>query len=158
MIVDTKEISSRVKLGSMLVVLVLVVIVVLDLIPDVHRVIFFWAKNHILEYVCLGVFILFETFMFTKKFNYISYNSDGFKIILKYTSLNMLSAGNYKLEIPKKDFVDVEIQKSLLGFRKSIVIYVKSPQGVAKFKPISVSILTSKELSDIIDDLNTFKS
>lgn len=158
MVIDTKEISSRVKLGSMLVVLLLVIIVVLDLIPDVHRIVFFWAKNHILEYLCVVAFVLFEAYLFARKFNYINYNSDGFKIILKYTSLGMMSAGNFKLEIPKKDFVDVEVQKSWFGLRKTILIYVKSPQGIAKFKPISVAILSSKELNDMIEDLNTFKS
>lgn len=158
MIVDTKEISSRVKLGSMLVILILVVLVVLDLIPDVHRILFSWAKNHIIEYSALIAFLVFEAFLFSKKFNYIYYNSDGFKIILKYTSLAMLNSGNFKLEIPKKDFVDAEVKKSWFGLRKSLIIYVKSPQGIAKFKPISITILKSRELEDILTDLNTFKN
>lgn len=151
MVIDTKEISSRVKLGSMLAVLVFAIVVVLDLI-------FTWLPKHILEYTCLILFVLMEAFLIIRKFNYILYNSDGFKIILKYTSLGMLSSGNYRLEIPKKDFVDVEIKKSCLGLRKMILIYVKSPQGIAKFKPISVSIMSSKELNDMIEDLNSFKS
>ncbi|MBO7133140.1 MAG: hypothetical protein J6W06_03135 [Bacteroidales bacterium] len=150
MIVDTKEISARIKLGSMFVVLVLVALVVLDLIYS-------WVPSHILEYVCIALFVFFEAFLFIKKFNYINYNSDGFKIILKYTSLGMLSAGNFKLEIPKKDLVNVELQKSILGMRKMIVIYVRTPNGVAKFKPVSVSILSQDELTGMMDDLDSIK-
>lgn len=150
MIVDTKEISARIKLGSMFVVLVLVALVVLDLIYS-------WVPSHILEYVCIALFVFFEAFLFIKKFNYINYNSDGFKIILKYTSLGMLSAGNFKLEIPKKDLVNVELQKSILGMRKMIVIYVRTPNGVAKFKPVSVSILSHDELTGMMDDLDSIK-
>ena len=151
MVIDTKGISSSVKLGSMLCVLILAILVVLDLI-------YTWLPKHIMEYACLAVFVVMELYLLIKKFNYINYNSDGFKIILKYTSLGMLASGNFKLEIPKKDFVDVEVQKSCFGLRKMILIYVKSPQGIAKFKPISVAILSSKELNDMIEDLNSFKS
>ena len=150
MIVDTKEISARIKLGSMFVVLVLVALVVLDLIYS-------WVPSHILEYVCIALFVFFEAFLFIKKFNYINYNSDGFKIILKYTSLGMLSDGNFKLEIPKKDLVNVELQKSILGMRKMIVIYVRTPNGVAKFKPVSVSILSQDELTGMMEDLDSIK-
>lgn len=150
MVIDTKEIAARVKLGSMLVVLVLVALSVLDFI-------YVWVPDHILEYICLGVFILFEAYLFIKKFNYINYNSDGFKIILKYTSLGLLSAGNFKLEIPKKDFVKVELRKSWLGMKKKIIIYVKTPNGIAKFRPISVSLLSAKERMDMVSDLESLK-
>ena len=150
MIIDTKEISSRIKLGSMLVVLVLVAVVVLDLI-------FRWVPNFILVYVCIALFVLFEAYLLMKKYNYIYYNSDGFKIILKYTSLGMFSAGNYKLEIPKKDFVRIEIEKSIMGMRKMVVIYVRTPNGIAKFKPISISVLSEAELNDMMTDLESIK-
>ncbi|MBO7652010.1 MAG: hypothetical protein J6S84_04755 [Bacteroidales bacterium] len=150
MIIDTKEISSRIKLGSMLVVLVLVAVVVLDLI-------FRWVPNFILVYVCIALFVLFEAYLLMKKYNYIYYNSDGFKIILKYTSLGMFSAGNYKLEIPKKDFVRIEIEKSIMGMRKMVVIYVRTPNGIAKFKPISISVLSEAELNDMMSDLESIK-
>ena len=68
MVIDTKEISSRIKLGSMLVVLVLVAVVVLDLI-------FRWVPNFILVYVCIGLFVVFEAYLLMKKFNYIYYNN-----------------------------------------------------------------------------------
>ena len=150
MSIDTKEISSRIKLGSMLVVLVLVAVVVLDLI-------YAWVPKHILDYTCIALFVLFEAYLFAKKFNYIYYNSDGFKIILKYTSLGLLSAGNFKLEIPKKDFVRIELEKSLMGLRKMVVIYVRTPNGTAKFKPISVSVMSETEIHDMMSDLEALK-
>lgn len=150
MVIDTKEISSRIKLGSMLVVLVLVAVVVLDLIYS-------WVPKHILDYTCIALFVLFEAYLFIKKYNYIYYNSDGFKIVLKYTSLGMLSAGNFKLEIPKKDFVNIELEKSIIGLRKMVVIYVRTPNGTAKFKPISISVLSDAELNDMMSDLESLK-
>ena len=150
MIIDTKEISSRIKLGSMLVVLVLVAVVVLDLI-------YAWVPKHILDYTCIALFVIFEAYLFIKKYNYIYYNSDGFKILVKYTSLGMLSVGNFKLEIPKKDFVRIELEKTMMGMRKMVVIYVRTPNGTAKFKPISVSVLSDAELQDMMSDLESLK-
>lgn len=150
MVIDTKEISSRIKLGYMLVILVLVAVVVLDLI-------YTWVPNHILDYVCIGLFVLLEIYLFTKKFNYIYYNSDGFKIILKYTSLSLFSAGNFKLEIPKKDFVGIELEKSYMGLRTMAVIYVRTPNGTGKFKPISVSVMSQSELQEMMSDLDSIR-
>ena len=137
MVIDTKEISSRIKLGYMLVVLVLVIVVVLDLI-------YTWVPNHILDYVCIGLFVLLVAYLSAKKFNYIYYNSDGFKIILKYTS-------------PKKDFVGIEVKKSCLGMRTMAVIYVRTPNGTGKFKPISVSVMSQNELQEMMSDLDYIK-
>ena len=56
MIVDIKEIASRVKLGSMLVVLVLVAVVVLDLI-------YAWVPMHILDYLCVKAITFLVNFI-----------------------------------------------------------------------------------------------
>ena len=83
--------------------------------------------------------------------------SAPFKIILKYTSLGLFSAGNFKLEIPKKDFVSIELEKSHMGLRKMVVIYVRTPNGTAKFKPISVSVMSDDELQEMMSDLDDLK-
>jgi len=155
MVIDTKEISARIKLGSMIVIVLLAAVALFDFIYS--KVVNDKDVNVLLYWIVAVVFVLFETYMIIKKYTYINYNSDGFKIIMKYTSLGMLSAGNYKIEIPKKDFIRAELKKSIFGLRKKILIYVKTPQGIAKFKPICVTVLSKKELDDLMNDFESLK-
>ncbi len=146
MVINTKEISSRIKLGVMLISLVLVALIAMSLV-------FIWSKNHVFEYTVGIIYLVFMIFIFVKNYCYIYYVSDGPKIILRYIPLKPLSAGNFSIEIPKKDFVKVELKERFFGLSKKLIFYVKSTKGVAKFKPVSVSILSKKQLNDLMADL-----
>ena len=149
MIVDIKEIASRVKLGSMLVVLVLVAVVVLDLI-------YAWVPMHILDYLCVALFVIFEAYLFIKKFNYIYYNSDGFKIILKYTSIGMLSAGNFKLEIPKKDRrLDFDLVKEFGADIRTDVMF--SIDDLVPFEPTKKALRKCRTIGQFVTLYREFR-
>ncbi len=147
MVINKKELSARIKLGVMLISLVLVALVVVSLI-------FSWSQNHILEFVLGGMYLLLMAFVFIRDYNYVYYNSDGPKIIIRYVPLSPLTAGNYSIEIPRRDFVKAELKTSFLGLRKSLILYVRSAQGVAKFKPVSLTIMSKKETNDIFNELS----
>ena len=147
MIINTKEISSRIKLGSMLFTLVYVALLVASLV-------FKWSPKYIYEYVSSAIFVLVVVYIFIRNYNYIYYNSDGLKYILRYTPLRPLSAGNFSVEIPKRDFVKGEIKSSYFGLRPELVLYVRTPQGVAKFNPISISVMNKTQIDLIKDDLS----
>ena len=151
MVINKKELSARIKLGVMLISLVLIALVVTSLI-------FSWSKNHLLEYILAGVYILFITFVFIKNYNYVYYNSDGPKIIIRYIPLRPLAAGNYSVEIPRRDFVKAELKTSFLGLSKNLLLYVRSSQGVAKFKPVSLTIMSKKEINEILTELSNINN
>lgn len=145
--INTKELSSRIKLGTMLITIIILILIVLSLF-------FSWSKTHLFEYSFISIYIVYIIFIFIKKYYYIHYNTDGPKIIIRYASLTPLSVGNYSIEIPKKDFIRADIKSSFGGLRKELVVYVETPQGVAKFRPISLSILSKNEINSLIDDLS----
>jgi hypothetical protein len=147
MIINTKEISSRIKFLTMILMLACSALIVLSMV-------FSWSKNHILEYSTIAAFILYLIYISIKKYYYIYYNTDGLKIIIRYTSLSFLSAGNYSIEIPKRDFIKAEIKKSFSGLRKELVVYVNTPQGIAKFKPISLATLKKEEINKMMADFS----
>ncbi len=146
MVINTKEFGSRIKLGIMLGTAVFAILVVVSLI-------FGWSKAHYLEYGIGILYLLCLTFILLKNFSYIYYNSDGPKIIIRYSPLQPLSYGNYSVEIPRRDFVKAEIKSSHFGLRKNLIVYVRTPQGIAKFKPISFTIFSKKGTDNILDDL-----
>lgn len=148
MVLNTKEIASRIKLGTMLITLVYAGILVAALV-------FTWSPKHYFEIILTLIYLLFLVIIFIKNYCYIFYNSDGLKIIMRYTSLQPLSAGNFSIEIPKRDFVKAEIVTTHIGLRKNLVFYVKTTQGIAKFKPVSLTILTKSQIDSIMEELNS---
>jgi hypothetical protein len=146
MVINTKEISARIKLGTMMFTLVILALIVASLI-------FGWSKKHIFEITLIIIYVLYLIFVFVKKYYYIYYNTDGPKIIIRYTSLLPLSVGNFSIEIPRRDFVKAEIKNKFGGLRKELTVYVRTPQGVAKFKPISLTTLNKKEFKAMEKEL-----
>jgi hypothetical protein len=147
MVINTKELSARIKFGIMLSALVYAGILVASIVLK-------FSESHIFEIVLTIVFVLSISFTYAKKYSYIFYNSDGPKIIIRYTSLQPMSAGNFSIEVPKRDFVKAEIKKSLGGLRKDLIIFVRTPQGVAKFNPVSLSTLSKVEYEAVKQDLS----
>lgn len=147
MVINTKEISARIKFSTMLSSLIYAGLLVASLVLE-------WSKSHIFEILLTAIFLFWIIYVFIKNFCYISYNSDGPKIVIRYTSLQPLTAGNFSIEIPKKDFVKAEIAKTHFGLRHNLLIYVRTPQGVAKFNPVSLSTLSRQEYEGLKTDLN----
>jgi hypothetical protein len=91
-----------------------------------------------------------------RRFCYIYFNNEGPKVVLRYSPLQPLTYGNYSIEFYKKDLYKYEIVSSFFGIRKSLLIYIRTPQGIAKFQPVSLSTLTNKEIADIIESLDKY--
>lgn len=147
MVINTKELSARIKLGIMFLSLLLIGFIVVSLI-------FSWSEKHVFEFVLGTVYVLFMIFVFIKNYNYVYYNTDGPKIIIRYIPLRPLAAGNYSIEIPRRDFVKAELKTGFLGLKKDLLLYVRSQQGVAKFKPVSLTIMTKSEIADVMNELS----
>lgn len=146
MIINNKEISTRLRLGFMMIALVYMALVVLSLI-------FSWSKNHMIEVVSSIVFLLFVVYFVGMKYCYIYYNSESSKILLRYSPLQPLLYGNYSIEVPKKSLVKFKIVNKFFGLRKDLILYVKTPQGVAKYKPVSLSTLKNNEVESLVQNL-----
>jgi hypothetical protein len=62
---------------------------------------------------------------------------------------------NYQsIEMPIHQLKGFHIEESLKGIKKNLILSVESKYGIADYPPISVSILTKKELSLVIHVLN----
>ncbi len=149
MIINNKELSTRIRLGIMLFILVYAALLVLSLI-------FSWSENHTFELVITIIFTICMIYAFGKKFCYVIFNNEGPKVIIRYSPLQPLTVGNYSVEFYKKDLVKYEIVRSFFGLRKSLLIYVRTPQGTAKYKPVSLATLTKQEQEDIVESLDGY--
>jgi hypothetical protein len=99
------------------------------------------------------LYVAQNLFEYLRDYNYIYFNDEGNRILFRYIPLSPFKNRRYSIEIGKHEFHGYKIQKPSL-FKKMIVFYIKTPQGVAKYPPISISALNGDEFNQLKKALN----
>lgn len=151
MVINNKDLSTKIRFGFMIAVLVYLVLIVLS-------VVLHWFKSYVFILSLSGLFVLALIYFFIRGYNYILFNSDGTKIILRHMPLQPLLYGNYSIEIPKSQFIKYEIKKKYFGLRTSIVLYQKTDKGLSKYPPVSIATLDKSEKRDLLENLSRLQN
>ncbi len=77
-------------------------------------------------------------------------------INLKFYPMTALFPKYNMLKIPKNSLYKIELQKSFMNRREEIVIYQKMKEGIAKYKPISLSALNKESKKQLIEGFNKY--
>jgi len=134
--------STKIKYSYMLIVFLYIALLVISLFLALF-------DNYYFE---LGLTIITLITLFTMLylgFNYIYFSDDGNIIILRYYSLNPLFSEPKSIEIPKSSFSKFQIEHSFFGIKKSVILYQKTKNGIAKYPSVSFSALNTKEVERI---------
>ena len=110
-------------------------------------------KYHWAAVVAL-VYILENIYEYLKDFNYIYFSDSGEKLLFRYASLRPFHNKRYSIEINKNQYQGYKILRAPL--KQKIVFYVKTPQGTAKYPPVSVTGLNEEELNQLKHTLNQY--
>jgi hypothetical protein len=87
-------------------------------------------------------------------YQYISYSDDGEKIIFRYFSAGMIGGRKNSVEVSKHSFSGYEVETKYFGLIRSIILYQKFREGVAKYPPVYISALKPGERDKIFRSLN----
>ncbi len=87
-------------------------------------------------------------------YQYIFYSDEGAKIILKFVSLRPFDNKRNAIEISKGNYYGYKIHKSFLNLKEEIIFLVQTPNGVAKYPPVSIVALTPKQKKLLIYSVN----
>ncbi|MCF8371020.1 MAG: hypothetical protein K9H64_05310 [Bacteroidales bacterium] len=89
--------------------------------------------------------LIYVFYMF-KKYTYIEYSDDGNMIILRYFKLVPSTLDHHAIEIPKQTFIGYEVKDIIMGLREDIILIQQTKNGIAKYPPVSLSILNNAEI------------
>ncbi len=157
MIIDNhkKSISIRLrKLAAMLITGALIIVVYsTDILSTPHG----WFTKHHLAGLILLLYIVFYAIDYILEFNYIFYSDSGDKIVLRYYSLRPLESAQNSIELPKNEFHDFKITKSFFNLKNKLILYRKTKRGIAKYPPVSITVLGKKEKQKLIRSLSLIK-
>lgn len=103
-------------------------------------------------------FIVYLIFRNKKKYNYIIYDDeeDPNIICIKFYAMTSVFPKYNMIKIPKDRLYKFEFKKTFVNQRNDLVLYQKTEQGIAKYKPISISALNQDNKIKLIDALNSY--
>jgi hypothetical protein len=87
-------------------------------------------------------------------YQYISYSDEGDFLVFRYFTSGMISGKKNSVEIRKASFSGYKIETRFFGLIRSITLFQKFQEGLAKYPPVYISALTAEEKSKLIKSLN----
>ncbi|HEY4789452.1 MAG TPA: hypothetical protein VIH57_25555 [Bacteroidales bacterium] len=158
MVIDNKKTTISLQLRKLLLIVLLAIVVVLLLYFDIFGEHF---KKFDQKYLIIGLIVLYLIYYFLgifRSYHYFYYSDlSPSKLVFRFYSLAPLSKRQNSIEIRKDEFHKFALEKKMLGLREYLVLYQKTPRGIAKYKPISISLLKKSEKNDLKVALTYFQ-
>jgi hypothetical protein len=144
-------IGMRIRLFA--VTVLVLVYMVLAYVAGIIKFPFLGMTDNILTPVIIGIYVLYAIYPMILNYQYISYSDEEDKLEFRYFTSGIIGGKKNAIAVKKSDFAGYRREKRLFGLIQSITIYHQLPQGVAKYPPVYISILNSKEKAAILDSL-----
>ena len=87
-------------------------------------------------------------------YQFVSYSDDDDNIVLKYFNAGMAGGKKNSMKIYKTAFAGYKTGSRLFGLDKSIILFQKVGQGIAKYPPVHISALSKDQRNKLIRALN----
>lgn len=113
-------------------------------------------KETIWTVALIGIWFILALFPMVLSYQYISYSDEGENIVFRYFSAGIAGGKKNAVQISKSVFSGYRIEKRLFGLIKTLVLFQRAPQGIAKYPPIYITALKRSELSKIISSLKQY--
>jgi hypothetical protein len=153
MIIDNQKKAVQLKIQKSVALLLLVVAFGLMYFTDiVADGIIGLTRDQVAILVVISFIIYFLLHILRNQY-YIYYSDTGDEFILRYFSLRPLTDKKHSIEFRKSEFHKFEITRPFLKLNESIIIYRKTPKGIAKYPPVSITALGKPEKEKLIASL-----
>jgi len=145
MIIDTKEEASTLRKAKAVVLGLTLASIALTGIYLPVDVIF----RFIICGVLSVIFLIFNWFQYQMDYTYFYFSNKGNNLIFRFYSLRNFLGKPKTIEFSREKFVKYDIVTGFFNQKDSLVLYQKTPKGVAKYPPISLTLLTKKQKTEL---------
>lgn len=109
-----------------------------------------------LTIIIITIWLLVALMPMILNYQYISYSDEGDNIVFRYFNAGIVGGRKNSVEINKRAFSGYEADSKFFGLIRSITLYQKFQEGVAKYPPVYISALSMKERAKILSSLNLY--
>jgi len=145
MVIDTKEEASTLRKTKTFVVACCTILAVLTAfaIPVGTTVKFIiWGASFV-------IFLIFFWFQYRMEYTYLYFSDNSKNLIFRFYSMRVFSGKPKSIEISKTSFLKYDIVPSFFNKKESLILYQKTDKGVAKYPPISLTLLAKKQKTEL---------
>jgi hypothetical protein len=108
--------------------------------------------------ILVAVYILFASLPLILNYQFVFFTDENEKIIFRFFNAGITGGKKNSVEIDKKSFAGYKTETRMFGMIKSIILFQKFQEGVAKYPPIFITALSKEERSKILKSLNSISS
>lgn len=114
---------------------------------------------YIMGIILLSIFYLFVIYYYyTLDPNYFYYNDDENAMVFKYYSTRLISSAHNRIEIPFSVFVKFQLKTKFFGKKTELILFQKTPKGIAKYPPISLSGLSGSQINQLKNNMESHQT
>ena len=154
MVIENTKKSVRINQIKYITTISFIVIVISLIATKLVRDEFMGLNKYQWAIVVTAVYILENLYEYLRDLNYIYFSDEGKKLLFRYVSLRPFHSKRNSIEIDKSKFKGYQVLRSPLNFNKKIILYIKTPQGTAKYPPVSITALSEEEFNRLKNALN----
>jgi len=156
MIIDLSRTIIRKNLVSFITAVIVTIVVIVLLVAPLNDF-FYDLKNSMLAIFVAVAYVIYIFYNSFRNYNYIYYNDETDKLILRYFSPSIFSEKKNSIEIPMNEFADYKLTSFFMRYRETLILYRKTKKGLAGYPPVSITALTNLERARMLRSLNELK-
>jgi len=145
MIIDTKEEALTLKNTKTFAVIVFSVLIIVTVV--------FAPLDQMIKSIIYGTlsiaFLIFYWFQYQMHYTYFYFSNNSKNLVFRFYSLQFFSGKPKTIEIAKTSFLKYDIVTSFFNKKEALVLYQKTDKGIAKYPPISLTLLGKKQKTEL---------
>jgi hypothetical protein len=145
MVIDTKEEASTLGKTKMFVIFIYLILVIGAItIAPVDK-----PEKFMICGLLSVFYIVYFWFQYRMAYTYFYFSNNGKNLVFRFYSLRFLYGKPKTIEIPKSSFANYDITTSFFNQKDSLVLSQKTKKGVAKYPPISLTLLGKNKKTEL---------
>ncbi|MCX7862281.1 MAG: hypothetical protein N2449_04740 [Bacteroidales bacterium] len=155
---DNKSDYERLRGQLAIVTIVFSTLIAAGILYDIYEKYLFPIPSWIYSVFFAFLFVLYLVYRYNKKYQIIIYDDEESPqhIVIKFYSMTSFAPKYNMVKIPKNSLVKIEIVKAFYNKREELIIYQKVKEGIAKYRPISLSGLNKQSKQLLLETLDSY--
>lgn len=156
MIIDISRTIIRKNLANFISTILFIILIILLLFIPMNDIVN-GISNSLLAIFIATAYIIYAVYNSFRNYNYIYFNNETDKLILRYFSPSVFTSKKNSIEMPKEEFTGYKLHSFFMRYREKIVLYRATRKGIANYPPVSITALTVKERHMLLRALDELK-
>jgi len=156
MVLDNRNIVVKLNKRRYISLLLFLVAMGVLVLPDVLDDVIFGINKSTLIIEVVLIYVGYIVFAYLLNYYFFRYSDEGSKLVFRFVSLRPFDNRKQAIEVLKKDFRGFKINKYFFNLREDLILRVETKKGVASYPPISITALSKKQKSLLIQSLKQF--